>query len=278
MRGSAARGVYSGLAVALALMIVRPGPGRAQDPARITVFAAASLKDAFTDMAARLGMQHPPVLVQFNFGGSQQLVLQLQQGAKADLFASADQHWMEVARESGLVAGAAPAFARNRLVVITPAANPGRVDRLEDLSRRGVKLVLAAAPVPAGRYARESLAQLAAAPGFGADYPARVLRNVVSQEENVKAVVSKVQLGEADAGMVYVSDVTRTVRRDVRVIEIPDEYNVVAAYPIAVLAGAGQPGAARAFEGFVRSREGQAILARHGFLPAEAQAAAGAPR
>jgi molybdate transport system substrate-binding protein len=240
----------------------------------LTVFAAASLKDAFGEVARVLARRNPPIDVRYNFAGSQQLVLQLQQSARADVFASADQRWMQTARDGGLVAGTPAIFARNRLLVITPAANPGRVDRLQDLSHKGLKLVLAAEAVPAGKYAREALGRLAAAPGFGSDYSSRVLHNVVSQEENVKAVVAKVQLGEADVGIVYLSDVTPAVRHAVHVIEIPDRYNVIASYPIAALQGAGHPDAARAFVDFVLSPEGQAILTRWGFLPAEAQALA----
>jgi molybdate transport system substrate-binding protein len=263
-----------GLALAAAAFAGATGSLRAQQRAELTVFAAASLKDAFGDVATALARRTPPIAVRYNFAGSQQLVLQLQQGARADVFASADQRWMQTARDGGLVAGTPAIFARNRLLVITPAANPGRVDRLQDLSRRGLKLVLAAEAVPAGKYAREALARLAAGPGFGSDYPNRVLRNVVSEEENVKAVVTKVQLGEADAGIVYVSDVTAAVRHAVRTIEIPEQYNAIATYPIAVLQGTEQPDAARAFVEFVLSAEGQAILGRQGFLPAEAQAIA----
>jgi len=263
-----------GLALAGAMFVGGTGSLRAQQRAELTVFAAASLKDAFEDVATALARRTPPIAVRYNFTGSQQLVLQLQQGARADVFASADERWMQAARDGGLVAGTPAIFARNRLIVITPAANPGRVDRLQDLSRRGLKLVLAAEAVPAGKYTREALARLAAAPGFGSDYPSRVLRNVVSQEENVKGVVTKVQLGEADAGIVYVSDVTAAVRHAVRTIEIPEQYNAIATYPIAVLQGTEQSDAARAFVEFVLSAEGQGILARQGFLPAEAQAMA----
>jgi molybdate transport system substrate-binding protein len=255
--------------------------GAQQKPADLTVFAAASLKDAFSEAADVLGKRNPPIAVRYSFAGSQQLVLQLEQGAAADVVASADQRWMQVAQDGGLVAGTPVIFARNRLLVITPASNPGRIDRLEDLGKRGLKLVLGAEAVPVGKYSREALDRLRGAPGFGTDYSKRVLRNLVSEEENVKAVVSKVQLGEADAGIVYVSDVTPPVRKAVRTIEIPDPYNVVAAYPIAVLRQSQQPAAARAFVEYITSAEGQAVLARHGLLPAEAaakQPAAGAPR
>jgi molybdate transport system substrate-binding protein len=240
-----------------------------QQPVELTVFAAASLKDVFTEAADALGRRTPPIAVRYSFGGSQQLVLQLQQGASADVFASADQRWMQVARDTGLIAGEPAVFARNRLVVITPASNPGRIDRLEDLGKRGLKLVLGAEAVPVGKHSREALNRLNNAPGFGSSYSRRVLGSVVSEEENVKAVVSKVQLGEADGGIVYVSDVTPSVRKAVRTIDIPDPYNVVATYPIAVLKRSGQSAAAQQFIQFITSAEGQALLARHGFLPAE---------
>jgi molybdate transport system substrate-binding protein len=142
------------------------------------------------------------------------------------------------------------------------------VDRLSDLAKTGLKLVLAAAAVPVGRYSREALDRMAGADEFGPDFAARVLRNVVSQEDNVKAVVAKVQLGEADAGIVYVSDVTAPVRRVVRQLTIPDPYNPIATYPVAVLARSSHKPAAHAFVGFLLSAEGQQLLERHGLLPA----------
>ena len=257
----------SRLVLASAALLVLPVPAAAQG-GPVTVFAAASLKGPFTEAGAVLTHRRPGFAVRFNFAGSQQLALQINQGAGADVFAAADQRSTDAVGEKGLLAGEAVVFARNRLVVITPAADPGRVGRLQDLAKPGLKLVLAAETVPVGRYSREALGRLAGAGGFGADFAARVLRNVVSQEENVKAVVAKVQLGEADAGMVYVSDVTPSVRRVVRLILIPDEYNVVAAYPIAVLAGSRRQTDARAFVDFLLSVEGQRLLERHGLLRA----------
>ena len=142
------------------------------------------------------------------------------------------------------------------------------MDRLSDLAKTGLKLVLAAAAVPVGRYSREALDRMAGADEFGPDFAARVLRNVVSQEDNVKAVVAKVQLGEADAGIVYVSDVTAPVRRVVRQLAIPDPYNPIATYPVAVLVRSTRKPAARAFVDFLLSAEGQQLLERHGLLPA----------
>jgi molybdate transport system substrate-binding protein len=234
----------------------------------VSVFAAASLKGAFTEAGTILARRRPGFAARFNFAGSQQLALQLVEGAKADVFAAADQRSMQAVAGKGLTDGAPVIFARNRLVVITPAANPGQVNRLQDLARPGLKLVLAAEAVPAGEYSREALRWLSGAGDFGPDFAARVLGNVVSEEENVKAVVAKVQLGEADAGIVYVSDVTPAVRRAVRNIPIPDAYNVVADYPIAVIAGAQHGGDARAFVSFMLSAEGQRLLERHGLLAA----------
>jgi len=243
-------------------------------PSTLTVYAAASLTDAFRDLGRALEAAHPGLTVQFNFAGSQQLALQIEQGAPADVFASADQRWMSYAAEKGLVAGDGAIFARNRLVAIVPRTNPARIAGLPDLARRGIKLVLAAEVVPAGRYSREALGKLSAAAGFPAEYDRKVLANVVSQEENVKAVVAKVQLGEADAGLVYRSDVTPSVARYVRFVEINDPYNVIASYPIAVLTDARNAEAAKWFVDLVSSAVGQQILERHGLLPAATAAPA----
>ena len=237
-------------------------------PSTLNVYAAASLTEAFQELGQSLEQAHPGLTVRFNFAGSQQLALQLEQGAPADVFASADQRWMDYVVQKSQVAGEPAVFARNRLVVITPRANPARIGRLEDLARRGTKIVLAAEAVPVGKYSRDALAKLAGAEGYPKDYDRRVLANVVSQEENVKSMVAKVQLGEADAGIVYRSDVTPSVARYVRVFEIPDPYNSIASYPIAVLKSAGNAEAAHQFVALVTSPQGQAVLQRHGLLPA----------
>lgn len=244
----------------------RQAPARTESPGTLTIFAAASLTDAFRTLGQMLERQRPGLSVHFNFAGSQQLALQLEQGASADLFASADQRWMTYAEAHRLVTSPPTLFARNRLVVIVPNTNPGRIRSLDDLARDGTKLVLAADVVPAGKYSREVIRRLAGAPKFPPDYERRVLANIVSQEENVKAVVAKVQLGEADAGIVYRSDVTRAVARRVTVIDVPTTYNVLAHYPIAPLAEARNPDAARAFVALLLSAEGQRILRRYGFL------------
>lgn len=236
------------------------------EPSTLSVFAAASLTEAFGDLGRRFEQSHPGVAVRFNFAGSQQLALQIEQGAPADVFASADQRWMDYATDKSLVEGEARVFAWNRLMLIVPRTNPARIGSLKDVARRGTKVVIAAEAVAVGKYTREVIAKLAGAEGFPADYDQRVLGNVVSQEENVKSVVSKVQLGEADAGFVYQSDMTRSVSRYVRSFDIPDEYNAIARYPIAVVKRSKNAESARAFIDLVLSDQGQTILQRHGFL------------
>ncbi len=243
----------------------------------LTVFAAASLTGAFTELGAAFEQAHPGTRVRFNFAGSQQLAVQLEHGAAADLFASADERWMTYVAGRELLAGPPKLFAHNRLVVIVPKTTPARIGKLQDIARRGVKLVVAAEAVPVGAYSREALTELARAPGFPADFERHVLANVVSQEENVKAVVAKVQLGEADAGMVYASDAVGNVARHLKVFPIPEPQNVLADYPLAVIAGAKAPVAAAAFADLVLGPEGQEVLRRHGLIPATVRAGMLAP-
>lgn len=261
----------SRLLVGLAVVVtLAAGPGpvvwvRAAPARSITVFAAASLTEAFTVLGKVLEERMPDLRVAFNFAGSQQLALQIEQGARADVFASADQRWMEDLQRRGLILDTPREFARNRLVVIIPGSNPGKVTQLQDLARPGLKFVIAADAVPAGRYIRAALANLSRAPGFGRDFAQRVLKNVVSEEDNVKTVVAKVQLGEADAGAVYRSDVTRAVSDKVTAIDIPDPYNVIASYPIATTRSGNPTG--QQFVALVLSPLGQQFLWGFNFLP-----------
>jgi molybdate transport system substrate-binding protein len=239
----------------------------------VRVFAAASLSDAFKEIARGLEKEQPGLSIQLAFAGSQQLAAQIEQGAQADVFASADERWMSYVLSRNLVAAEPSVFARNALVVIVPKSNPARIGKLQDLARGGVKLVIGAEAVPVGAYSRTALRNLARDPAFGADFMTRTMRNVVSEEENVKSVVGKVQLGEADAGIVYRSDVTPAAARYIRSFDIPGASNVIAAYPIAVVRGSANQDAARAFVARVLSPEGQAVLMKHGFLAAAATAA-----
>jgi molybdate transport system substrate-binding protein len=252
--------------VSLAFAVAPPTMGA--DKATLNVFAAASLSDAFTEIGHDLEKQRPGLTVRMNFAGSQQLALQIEQGASADVFASADERWMSYAQDHGRVDGESSIFARNRLVVIVPKTNPARISKLKDLSRRGTKLVIAADAVPVGRYSRTVLKNLSKDPAYGDDFAVQVLRNVVSEEENVKSVVGKVQLGEADAGMVYRSDVTPAIARYVKLFEIPERANVIASYPIAPIKDAKNAEVAKAFIDLVTSDPGQKVLESHGLMRA----------
>ena len=237
-------------------------------PATLTVYAAASLTQAFAELGDRFEAQHPGVEVVFNFAGSQQLAQQLAQGAPGDIFASADAAQMSVAIERGRVRPGAPRdFARNRLVVVYPRDNPAGLVALQDLAKPGLRgrLVIADAAVPAGAYTLAFLDKASADPRYGVHFKDAVLGNAGSHEENIRAVLSKVVLGEAFAGIVYESDAASQAG-EVGRIEIPDVLNVLATYPIAPIADSAHPDLAQAFVDFVLSPGGQDVLAEHGFL------------
>jgi molybdate transport system substrate-binding protein len=233
----------------------------------LTVFAAASLTDAFEAIAQELEAATPSLSITYNFGGSQALVTQLEEGAQADVFASANVAQMDAAIAAGLVAGAPLPFAHNRLAIVTPAGNPAGIQSAADLGNEGTLLVLAQPEVPAGRYARESVCLMATDIAiYGAGFVERVAANVVSEEEDVRDVLAKVALGEADAGVVYVSDAA-AAGDQVHVVDIPDSVNVIATYPVAILVG-NDEALGSAFVSYLLSEEGQTLLERYGFQPA----------
>lgn len=237
----------------------------------LVVFAAASLTDAFAEIATNFQAEHPDTTIVYNFAGSQQLAQQLGQGAPADVFASANGTQMNVAIEAGrVVSGTQRTLVRNRLVVIYPVDNPAGITTLQDLAKPGLKLVLAAPEVPVGGYSLAFLDKASATVEFGSAYSETVVSNVVSYEENVRSVLSKVILGEADAGIVYTSDVFGDAAEQVGQLAIPDELNTLASYPIATIADSGNPALAQAFLDFVLSAKGQSSLADYGFIPASA--------
>jgi molybdate transport system substrate-binding protein len=232
----------------------------------LNVFAAASLTDAFTEIGKDFEGANPGVAVTFNFAGSQALRTQIEEGAPADVFASANKTEMDNLITGTFVRQNAPQiFLNNRLVVILPADNPAMLEKLDDLARRNIKLVLAAEEVPVGKYTRQALDQMNRQ--FGSDFKDKVLANVVSYEDNVKQVVAKVQLGEGDAGIVYTSDAVAVP--DLKTIEVPLELNVVASYPIAPLAKSPNADLARAFIEYIVSPDAQAVLQKWGFAPVE---------
>jgi molybdate transport system substrate-binding protein len=232
---------------------VRAGDSTPAVAGTVVVFAAASLTDAFKTIAATFERAHPGASVQFNFGGSSTLVRQIRDGAPADVFASADEATMQTAADGGDLVGPARIFALNRLVIAVPPGNPNRIGSLADLTRSGLTLALAAPQVPAGKYAAEAFKKA------GLAVPA------ASQELDVRAVLNKVALREVDAGIVYVTD-AHAGDGKVDAVPIPDQYNVTARYPIAVLKEATNARAAAAFVDYVLSDGGQAQLRDFGFL------------
>ncbi len=235
---------------------------------QLIIFSAASLTEAFTELSIAFEAEQPDVEIVLNFAGSQQLAQQLGQGAPADIFASADERQMTAVITAGRVeAGAERPFATNRLVVVFPNDNPGNVQTLTDLAKPGLRLLLAAPEVPVGQYAQEFLDKAAAEPTYGPTYADGVRNNVVSFEENVRAVLSKIILGEGDGGIVYESDLSAETAATLRQLPIPESLNVIASYPIAPISDSNHPELTAAFIEFVLSPDGQAILAAHGFGP-----------
>jgi molybdate transport system substrate-binding protein len=232
--------------VVLSFLLAACGPTGSASPPKLTIFAAASLQPPFDKIAQQIGVN-----ATFNYAGTQTLTAQLTQGAQADVFASADTAHMKTVQDAGLIDGTPQIFAHNRLEIAVAKGNPKHIQSLADLARSGLVVVLADPSVPAGKYAQQALAK------------AGVKVNPASLELQVTAVLNKVAFGEADAGIVYVSDVVTSGNVDG--VTIPDSENVIADYPIAVLAGAQDKPAAQAFIGFVLTPKGQTILEQAGF-------------
>jgi molybdate transport system substrate-binding protein len=228
--------------------------------------AASSLTDAFGELEDIFEEENPGVEVRQSFESSSALLIQIQQGAPADVFASAAEEEMDVAVDEGYVAGEPKVFVRNREVVLVPMDNPANIESMEDLAEPGLKLVLAERGVPAADYAEEVLGKANAE--YGSGFKQAVLSNVVSREADVRASVNRVALGDADATFGYASDYTPDVRDRVKVIRIPEDLNIVATYPIAALKDAEDPELAREWVELVVSDEGQRVLEKWGFEPA----------
>jgi molybdate transport system substrate-binding protein len=238
-------------------------PAATAAPRTLTVFAAASLTGSFDEIGKAFEAANPGVTVKFNFAGSQVLSTQISQGAAADVFASANHTEMDKLVSTDLVASGYQDFVTNVLEVILPANNPANIATLADLAKPGLKLVLADKSVPAGAYSLTILGNMSKDPTFGADFSSKVPANVVSYETDVKQVVAKVQLGEADAGIVYITDAIAAPT--LKTIVIPTKFNVVAKYPIAALTNTPQPDLAAAFVAYVLSPDGQTIMKKWGF-------------
>lgn len=227
-------------------------PSSAAPTGTLTVFAAASLKGVFTELGQQFEAEHPGVDVAFSFAGSSDLVTQVVGGAPADVLASADRATMAQVVDAGLTAAAPVDVATNVLTIVTPAGNPGGVATLADLARPGLAVVVCAPQVPCGAAAQrvEEAAGVALAP--------------VSEEGSVTDVLTKVESGEADAGLVYVTDARAAADR-VTEVAFPESSGAVNTYPVAPLAGAAQPELAREFTAFVAGERGRAVLQAAGF-------------
>jgi molybdate transport system substrate-binding protein len=256
--------LLSALAVTPALC--RPSSALAADAGtQLTVFAAASLHESF-EAAAPAFTAKTGTKVTFSFAGSDTLEAQIAEGAPADVFASANQTQMHKAQDAGLLLGDPRVFARNQLVIIVPKDNPAHIASAADLGRSGVHVVLAAPTVPVGNYARTAFANLAKLPAYGPQFAQNVAANVVSNEVDVKAVVTKISLGEADAGVSYLTDVTPGVAKSINTIPFPAGTAPEAVYPIAIVKASKNADAAKAFIDFILSPEGQVFLKERGFI------------
>jgi molybdate transport system substrate-binding protein len=230
---------------------------------RLTVGAAASLSHVFPEIGKAFEAAHPGTGVQFSFAGTDAIVAQIEQGAPMDVFAGASASYGDGLASKGLIDPPVP-FCSNSLVLVLPADDPAGISSLDDLTRSGIKLVIGADTVPIGSYTRKVLANLDGI--YGAGYSSKVLANVVSNEDNVEGVITKVRLGEADAGFVYVTD-SKNAGSSVKSIELPSEAQAMAVYPIAVVRASLVPDLARDFVAFVMGYQAQGILRSSGFQP-----------
>ena len=233
----------------------------------LVVSAAASLKDVFNEAGKIFEQENPGTKVAFNFSGSSQLAGQIDQGAPVDVFVSADMSHINRLAGKGLIAESS-IVAQNKLAIIVSKVSPEKIETLEDLSKKGLRLIMAAKQVPVAVYALQFLKKVDQAGIYGADFSSKVLRNTISEEPDVRMVAMKVAMGEGDVGIVYVSDVTGDIKNKIKTIAIADQFNVIADYGIAIVKGTSHPAAAKAFYGFIRSARGQALLAKGGLLPA----------
>ena len=232
----------------------------------VTVFAAASLTEVFNEMGREFERLNEGAKVRLSYQASSTLRIQLEQGAEADVFASADEFNMDLARDADVISGDPVVFARNRLAVIVPGA-ASEVAALADLAKPGLRVVAGDDATPFGRYTNTAFERLAIDPEFGPAFRDAAVSNIVSKEANVRRAVAKVEIGEADAALAYVTDTGGAGRGDLVPIPIPERYSGPIRYPIAVVDGAASPGLAEDFITFILSKEGHAVLQRHNFLP-----------
>jgi molybdate transport system substrate-binding protein len=231
----------------------------------IRVMAAASLTEVFNDLEVGFEEKYDDINLELNYAGSQALYSQIKSGVSADIFASANIKYMNQLKDTDMVLNPS-IFAHNKLIVAVSKGNAD-IQSIDDLVREGVKLVIADESVPVGRYTMKMLDKQVDNPKVSKDYKEKFLNSVVSKELDVKSVVAKVELGEADAGIVYKTDINASNLEKVRVVDIADEYNVIATYPISLLKGLTEKHqeAAERFLNYLYSKEGEEVLEAHGF-------------
>lgn len=254
-----------------AVLVLTMSAGFAQPPKELTVFTAASLTGAFGEIG-EMFENETGIHVAFNFDGSQALRTQLENGAYADVFASANMRQMNAVVGEGLMNNSSIAiFTKNKLSLIVPRDNPAKIINLSDLARPGIKIVMGTKDLPVGDYALQIIAKLGNDSAYGPDYEIKVLDNVISQETIVTYVVTKVALGEADVGFAWVSDITEDLASKVDKIAIPDEYNIIAEYPMGILLESKYPAESQEFMNLVMSDEGKIVMEKYGFAPVESE-------
>jgi molybdate transport system substrate-binding protein len=239
-------------------------PGGAA-PVTLTIYAAASLKAVLAKVQTAYAAVSPGITITVSTDSSSALETKIEQGAPADVFLSADTTNPQKLVDGGFASGTLTKFAGNLLTVIVPTANPAGIASPADLAKAGVKVIAAGDTVPITKYAKQLIANLATQPGYPGDFVAAYTANIVSKEDNVAAVVAKIELGEGDAGIVYVTDAKTSSK--VTTIAVPDAANVPATYAGVVVKASPNVAAAQAFLAWLAGPDGQAILASFGFLP-----------
>jgi len=231
----------------------------------LTIYGAASLKGALDKAKVAYEAAHPGTKLTISTDSSAALETQIEQGAPADVFLSADTTNPKKLVDQGLAAGAAVPFADNELTLVVPTSNPGGIASPKDLAKPGIKVIAAGDSVPITKYATQLVENLAKESGYPDNFAAAYARNIASREDNVKALVAKIELGEGDAGIVYVTDAKASTK--VKTVDVPDAANVPATYDGVVVKASRNPVAAQAFLEWFAGPDGQAILSDLGFLP-----------
>jgi molybdate transport system substrate-binding protein len=240
-------------------------PSPSLETVELTVFAAASLSNVLAKVKPAYEAAHPGTAITLSTDSSAALETQIEQGAPADVFLSADTTNPKKLVDAHLSAGDAVVFAGNKLTIVVPTDDPGKVTSPKDLAKSGLRIIAAGDAVPITKYATQLVGNLAKLPGYPADFATAYTANVASKEDNVKAVIGKIELGEGDAAIVYVTDAASSTK--VKTIDVPAEANVPASYAGVVVGTSKHQEPARTFLGWLTSPDGQAILSAAGFLP-----------